>query len=59
MSDTIKGSIIGAIITVLGSILVFHLGNFSTQKSIVEALSVRFDSVDNDMSYEQALTNSL
>lgn len=55
MSDTIKGSIIGALITVVGSILVFVLGNFSTQDSIVESLSVRFDSVDNTMSYEQAL----
>lgn len=55
MSDTIKGSIIGALITVVGSILVFILGNFSTQDSIVESLSVRFDSVDESMSYEQAL----
>lgn len=55
MSDTIKGSIIGALITVVGSILVFVLGNFSTQDSIVESLSVRFDSVDDSMSYEQAL----
>ena len=55
MSDTIKGSIIGALITVVGSILVFILGNFSTQDSIVESLSVRFDSVDDNMSYEQAL----
>lgn len=55
MSDTIKGSIIGALITVVGSILVFVLGNFSTQDSIVESLSVRFNSVDESMSYEQAL----
>lgn len=55
MSDTIKGSIIGALITVVGSILVFILGNFSTQETIVESLSVRFDSVDSSMSYEQAL----
>ena len=55
MSDTIKGSIIGALITVVGSILVFVLGNFSTQDSIVESLSVRFNSVDSSMSYEQAL----
>ena len=55
MSDTIKGSIIGALITAAGSILVFVLGNFSTQDSIVESLSVRFDSVDSSMSYEQAL----
>lgn len=55
MSDTIKGSIIGALITGIISILIFFLGNFSTQKSIVESLSVRFDSVDKKMSYEQAL----
>lgn len=59
MSDTIKGSIIGALITVVGSILVFVLGNFSTQATIeektVETLSGYFDSVDKDMSYEQAL----
>lgn len=59
MSDTIKGSIIGALITVVGSILVFVLGNFSTQSTIedqtVETLSGYFDSVNKDMSYEQAL----
>lgn len=59
MSDTIKGSIIGAFITVIGSILVFVLGNFSTQSTIeektVETLSGYFDTVDKDMSYEQAL----
>lgn len=50
MSDTIKGSIIGALITVVGSILVFVLGNFSTQSTIeektVETLSEYFYSVD-------------
>lgn len=59
MSDTIKGSIIGAFITVVGSVLIFVLGNFSTQSTIekntVETLSRYFDSVDKDMSYEQAL----
>lgn len=55
MSDTILGSIIGAAITGTISILIFFLGNFSTQDSIVESLSVRFDSVDDSMSYEQAL----
>ena len=55
MSDTIKGSIIGALITGVISFLIFILGNFSTQDSIVESLSVRFDSVDSSMSYEQAL----
>lgn len=59
MSDTIKGAIIGAIITTLGSVLIFFLGNFSTQatleKNTVETLSEYFDSVDKDMSYKQAL----
>ena len=59
MSDTIKGSIIGAVITVAGSVLVFFLGNFSTQDTIekktVETLSGYFDNIDKGMSYEQAL----
>lgn len=59
MNDTIKGSIYGAFITVAGSVLVFYLGNFSTQatleKNTVEMLSEYFDSVDKDMSYKQAL----
>lgn len=55
MRESIIGAVIGAIITGLFSLLIFHLGNFSTQKSIVESLSVRFDSVDQKMSYEQAL----
>ena len=59
MSDTIKGSIIGAVITGIISLLIFFLGNFSTQdaieKNTVETLSRYFDSVDKDMSYEQTL----
>ena len=59
MSDTIKAAIISAIITgllsALVSVLIFFLGNFSTQATIVETLSGYFDSVDKDMSYEQAL----
>ena len=55
MNDTIKGSIIGALITGVISILIFFLGNFSTQKSIVASLSARFNTVDKEMSYEQAL----
>ena len=59
MSDTIKGAIIGALITTLGSVLIFFLGNFSTQatleKNTVETLSEYFDSIDKDMSYKQAL----
>lgn len=59
MSDTIKGAIIGALITVLGSILIFYLGQFSTEealeKNTVEALSGYFECVNIDMSYKEAL----
>lgn len=59
MDNTIKGSIIGALITGIISLLIFILGNFSTQSTIeektVETLSGYFDSVNKDMSYEQAL----
>lgn len=59
MSDTIKGAIIGALITVLGTIFTCFLGDFSTQatleKNTVEILSEYFDSVNKDMSYKQAL----
>lgn len=51
----IISAIAGAVIAGFFSLLIFHLGNFSTQESIVESLSARFDSVDNSMSYEQAL----
>lgn len=59
MNDTIKSAIISSLITALASVLVFFLGNFSTQatleKKTVETLSEYFDSVDKDMSYKQAL----
>lgn len=55
MKEQVTSAVVGAIIAGLFSLLIFHLGNFSTQKSIVESLSVRFDSVDSTMSYEQAL----
>ncbi len=59
MRDSVVGAVIGAIITGLFSLLIFYLGNFSTQEtlenSIVETLSIRFDSIDKDMSYDQAL----
>lgn len=59
MTDTIKGAIYGALITTVGSLLTFILGNFSTQatleKNTVETLSEYFDSVDKDMSYKEAL----
>lgn len=59
MSDTIKGAIIGALITTLGSVFIFFIGDFSTQdtleKSTVATLSEYFDSVNKDMSYKQAL----
>lgn len=55
MKETIVGAVIGAVITGIISILIFFLGNFETQKTIVDTLSQRFDTVDKNMSYEQAL----
>lgn len=59
MKIEIKSAIIGAIIPTIGSFIIFFLGNFSTQEIIeentVKTLSGYFDSVDKDMSYEQAL----
>lgn len=59
MDIQIKSALLGAIIPTIGSFTIFILGNFSTQdileKNIVETLSGYFDSVDKDMSYEQAL----
>ena len=59
MSETIKttviGAIIGAVITTLGSVFIFFLGNSSDQKSNVKVMSEYFDSVDKDMSFEQAV----
>jgi len=55
----IAGAIVGALVTGLFSLLIFFLGNFSTQSTIekntVKTLSGYFDSVDKDMSYEQVL----
>lgn len=55
LKKSIISAIVSAIVTGLFSVLIFHLGNFSTQKSIVESLSKYFDSVNKEMSYEQAL----
>lgn len=63
MNDTIKGAIVGALITAgfatATSIIIFHLGNYSTQATLeaktVETLSEYFDTVDKDMSYKEAL----
>lgn len=59
MNDTIKGALIGAIIPTVSSFAIFFLGNFSTQDTIekktVETLSGYFESINKDMSYEQAL----
>ena len=56
---SISWAIVGALVTGLFSLLIFFLGNFSTQSTIekntVKTLSGYFDSVDKDMSYEQAL----
>lgn len=59
MSDTIIGSVIGALITGVISFLIFIAGNFSSQatleKKTVETLSGYFDSVDQEMTYEDAI----
>lgn len=59
MKIEIKSALIGAIIPTIGSFAIFFLGNFSTQETIekntVKTLSGYFDSIDKDMSYEQAL----
>lgn len=59
MDNTIKGAIIGALITVLGSLLIFYLGQFSTEetleKNTVEALSGYFEYINTDMTYKEAL----
>lgn len=48
----IIGDVIAAIITAISTGLVT---NYLTKKDIIEAISVRFDSVDDNMSYQQAL----
>lgn len=55
MKDSIANAAVGAIITGIVSFAIFHFGNFETQKTIVDTLSQRFDTVDKNMSYEQAL----
>ena len=59
MSDTMKASIIGALITGGISLLIFFLGDFSTQtnfeKNTVEVFSKYFTAVDDKMSYEEAI----
>lgn len=52
-------AIVGGIITGLFSLLIFSLGNYTTQdvleKQVVENLSNYFDTVDSTMKYEEAL----
>ncbi len=59
MNDTIKGALIGAIIPTVGAFVIFFLGDFSTQSKLerdtVQVLSEKFNSVEKDMSYEDAL----
>ncbi len=55
MKDAIAGTAVGAIITGIVSFSIFHFDNIETQKTIVDTLSQHFDSVDKNMSYEQAL----
>ncbi len=57
--DAIIGAIAGATITGVISLLIFHMGNFTTkealEKGTVNTLSEYFDSVNKDMSYKKAL----
>jgi hypothetical protein len=52
LSVQIIGGITVAIVT---AIITGLTTNHLTKKGIIEAISVRFDSVDENMSYEQAL----
>ncbi len=59
MDIQIKSALIGAIIPTVGAFVIFFLGDFSTQSKLerdtVKVLSEKFDSVEKDMSYEDAL----
>lgn len=59
MDIQIKSALIGAIIPTVGAFALFFLGDFSTQSKLerdtVQVLSEKFDSVEKDMSYEDAL----
>lgn len=59
MDIQIKSALIGAIIPTVGAFAIFFLGDFSTESKLerdtVEVLSEKFDSVEKDMSYEEAL----
>lgn len=59
MDIQIKSALIGAIIPTIGAFVIFFLGDFSTQSTLerdtVKILSEKFDSVEKDMSYEDAL----
>lgn len=59
MDIQIKSALIGAIIPTFGAFALFFLGNFSAQSKLerdtVQVLSEKFDSVEKDMSYEDAL----
>lgn len=63
MDNTIKGALIGAIIPTAGAFAIFFLGDFSTQSKLerdtVQVLSEKLDSVEKDMSYEDALQSIL
>ena len=59
MDIQIKSALIGAIIPTVGAFAIFFLGDFSTQSKLerdtVKVLSEKFDSVEKDMTYEDAL----
>lgn len=57
--DNIIGAISGAIVTGIFSFALFYLGNYTNrstiEKDIVNTLSESFDSIDKDMSYQDAI----
>ena len=53
--DLLVQIISGIIVAIITAIATGIVTNYFTQKGIIEAISVRFDSVDSNMSYEQAL----
>jgi hypothetical protein len=59
MDIQIKSALLGGVIPTVGAFAIFFLGDFSTQSKLerdtVQVLSEKFDSVEKDMSYEDAI----
>ena len=53
--DLLVQIISGVIVAIITAIATGIITNYFTKKDIIEAISVRFDSVESNMSYEQAL----